>query len=40
MEQAVRLWIGGSVQLVLFRIELNHGLIDRNVIRVGTACRL
>ncbi|ESS02439.1 MAG: hypothetical protein A07HR67_02770 [uncultured archaeon A07HR67] len=40
MEQAVRVWIDSSVQPALFRIELNHGLINHNVIRIGTVCRL
>jgi hypothetical protein len=40
MEQAVRVGIDGGVQPIALGIELNHGLIDCNVIRVGTACRL
>jgi hypothetical protein len=40
VEQTVRGGIDGSVQPVSLVVELDHGLIDRDVIRVGTICRL
>ena len=40
MEQAIRIGIDSSVQPVLLRIDLNHDLIDRNLVRAGTVCRL
>jgi hypothetical protein len=40
MWQAVRLGIDSGVQPEPFVIELDHGLVDRNVIRVGTICGL
>jgi hypothetical protein len=40
VEQAVRGGIDGGVQPVSLVVELNHGFIDRNVIRVGTVCGL
>ena len=40
VEQAVRLGINRSVQLEAFVIELDHGLVNRNVIRISTASRL
>jgi hypothetical protein len=40
MEQAVRVGIDGGVQPVSLSIELNHGSINCNVIRVNTVCRL
>jgi len=36
IEQAVRCGIDGSVQPVALVAELNHGFVDRNVIRVRT----
>ena len=36
VQQAVRFGIDRSVQPEPFVIELDHGLVDRNVIRVGT----
>jgi len=39
-EQIIRFWIDSSVQPILFIIESNHGLIDRNVIRAPTRLRL
>lgn len=38
-EQAVRVGIDSNIQPPL-RIELNHGFIDRNLIRICTVCRL
>jgi len=40
VEQAVRIGIDGSVQSLPFRIELNHSLTERDVIRIHTVCRL
>jgi len=40
MEQIIRFWIDSSVQPILFIIESNHGIIDRNVIRAPTRFRL
>jgi len=40
VKQAVRVGIDGSVQPMSLAIELNHGFIDRNVIRIGTIFRL
>jgi hypothetical protein len=40
MQQAVRLRIDRSVQPEPFVIELDHGLVDRNVIRASTTCGL
>jgi hypothetical protein len=37
VQQAVRIGINRSVQPVAFRAELDHGFVNRNVIRVGTA---
>jgi len=36
VEQAIGVGIDGGVQPILLVIELDHGFIDRNVIRVGT----
>jgi DNA polymerase IIIc chi subunit len=38
--QAIRRGIDGSVQPVLLAIELNHGFVNRNAIRISTVCRL
>ncbi len=40
MEQAVGIGIDSSVQPISFIIRLNHGFVDRNVIRISTVCRL
>ncbi len=40
MEQAVGVGIDRGVQSISLVIELDHSFIDRNVIWVGTACRL
>jgi len=40
VEQIVRFWIDSSVQPILFIIESNHCLINRNVIRGSTSFRL
>jgi len=40
VEQAVGVGIDGSVQPISLVIELNHGFINCNVIRVSTICRL
>ena len=40
VEQAVRLGIDRSVQPEAFVIELDHGLVNRNVIRINTASGL
>ena len=40
IQQAVRFGIDRSVQPEPFVIELDHGLVNRNVIRVGTSCGL
>lgn len=40
MEQAVGIRIDSGVQPILLIVELNHGFVDRNVIRVGTVCGL
>ncbi len=37
MEPFVCLGIESSVQPVLFIVELDHGFVNRNVIRIGTA---
>ena len=40
VEQAVRGGIDGGVQPVSLVVELDHGFIDRNVIRIRTVCGL
>ena len=40
MEQTVGVGIDSSVQPISLIVELNHGFIDRNVIRLGPTCRL
>jgi hypothetical protein len=40
MEQIVRIRINGGVQPILFIVKLDHGFIDRNVIRVPIRCWL
>jgi len=40
MEQAVGVGIDRGVQPISLVIELDHGFVDRNVIRVGTICGL
>ena len=38
MEQAIVVGIDGGVQLLSLVTELDHGFIDRNVIRISTIC--
>jgi len=40
MEKIVRFGIDNSVQPVALIVELDHGLVERDVIRLGTVCRL
>ena len=40
VEQAVSIWIDRSAQPISLVVELNHGFVDRNVIRVRTVCGL
>ena len=40
VQQAVGVGIDSSVQPISLVIELDHGLINRHVIRVGTVCGL
>ncbi len=40
VEQVVRRRIDRSVQSEAFIIKLDHGLVNRNVIQIGTASRL
>jgi hypothetical protein len=40
MEEIVRIRINGGVQPIPFVVKLNHGLINRNVIRTPTGFRL
>jgi hypothetical protein len=40
VEEFVRFWIDGGVQPVTLVVELNHRLVDRDVIRATSAGRL
>ena len=40
MEQTGAVGVDSSVQPISLIVEVNHGFINRNVIRLGPTCRL
>jgi hypothetical protein len=40
MKQIIRIGIDGGVQPILLVVHSNHGLVDRDVIRLATVFRL
>ncbi len=40
MQEFVRIWIDSRVQPKLLPIDLDHGFVERNVIRAGIVGRL